>query len=215
MKYKLLYGMTLSVFVVVGAVPALANGVLDGPYIGVKGGRDTYHMKYTATYDDGIDTGSATVDNIGGTGFQGGIFAGYDLEVSGSHLAVEGEYDFGSADTVFSVTANGLTLATTVEARHTFGFSARYGYEVLPRAMLYVRGGWVRTNFKSSDGSSDNLDGWRFGGGIELGLSRRVSLRAEYLYTDYDNLTYVDPGISTETLSVAGDQFNLGLAVRF
>lgn len=195
-----------------------AAGRLDGFYVGGKVTRDTYSDDINVTATDGIDTASFGIDSLSGDGFAAALFIGYDLEVNRWHLGIEGEYGFSGADMNFSYELNGTEEVASIEARETYGATARFGYEVMNGALVYGRAGWVETKFRGNPGTSTREDGPRFGGGVELALSDQLSVRAEYLFTDYGNsTTTVTEANVTETWeeSVTGEAFNLGLAVRF
>lgn len=164
------------------AAPAHAD-TLDGPYVGVTAGWERNEIA------DRIDarpiTGEASRDAL----VLGG-YAGYNFKATDRILI--------GADAGFSATVDDKARATsagralTIDPRYGFDLSARAGYLVTDKALVYVRGGYantrVRTTFAPATGgpivTSDNHDGWQVGGGLEYAISDRISTRAEYRYSD-------------------------------
>ncbi len=76
----------------------------------------------------------------------------------------------------------------TIDPRHAFDISARAGYFVTEKALLYVRGGYAdirtRTSTATNMVTTSNLDGWLAGGGIEYAVTDHINARLEYRYTD-------------------------------
>ena len=80
----------------------------------------------------------------------------------------------------------------TIDPRYSFDLSARAGYLVTDKALVYVRGGYANTRVRTARSTattivrdSDNLDGWQVGGGLEYAISEKVSARVEYRYSDF------------------------------
>jgi outer membrane immunogenic protein len=154
-----------------------------------------------------------------------GALAGYDdikLSVpgvgSGSEgdalfgAVVGGEYDFGPgsagieaefSDSNVGVAATDVDVIgdkATLSAGRDVYIGARAGFNLSPRAVLYVKGGYTNLRFNASydDGAGStfkehvNRDGLRVGGGAEFALTRNIRLRGEYRYSDYKSY---DPGI--------------------
>ena len=69
---------------------------------------------------------------------------------------------------------------------------ARLGYQIDPNAMLYVKGGYTNAKVKlayddnvgNAFSLSDELDGYRVGGGLEVSADNKF-VRLEYRYSDY------------------------------
>lgn len=164
------------------AAPAQAD-TFEGPYVGVTAGWERSEIA------DRIDarpiTGEASRDAL----VLGG-YAGYNLKAT-DRIVIGAEAGFSAAvDDQARVTSGGRPL--TIDPRYSFDLSARAGYLVTDKALVYVRGGYansrVRTTFAPATGSpivtSDNLDGWQIGGGVEYAISDKISARAEYRYSD-------------------------------
>ena len=187
-------------FMLVGAAiaalssaPAFAQE-FQGPYVGVQAG---------------WDQGKAVGDQQ--DAFVGGVFAGYDHEVIPNVvLGVEGGFSLGASD---RIGPNGPDNAS-LDPRYSFDASARAGYVLGERNLLYVRGGYANTRARLTrdvDGVSvsdrDNYDGWFVGGGVERKLLDNVSTRVEYRYSDF--------GDNIDTGKYERHQVLAGVAYRF
>jgi outer membrane immunogenic protein len=131
----------------------------------------------------------AAIDNRQDT-YTGGVFAGYDYRASDKVvIGAEAGFNLSGDDELRSSTADGFV---EVDPRHSFDLTARAGYLVTPRTLVYARGGYenVRARLRVEDDGqvalrdSDNLDGWLAGGGVEHALADNVSARLEYRYSD-------------------------------
>jgi outer membrane immunogenic protein len=163
-------------------VPAQAE-TFDGPYVGVTAGWERSEVA------DRIDTRPITGEASRDALVLGG-YAGYNLKAT-DRVIIGAEAGFSAAiDDQARATSGGQPL--TIDPRYSFDLSLRAGYLLTDKALAYVRGGYansrVRTTYAPATGSpvltSDNLDGWQLGGGIEYALTERVSARAEYRFTD-------------------------------
>ena len=121
-----------------------------------------------------------------------GGYAGYNYKLS-EKVVIGAEAGFTATvdDRIRTASAgNGLTI----DPRYSFDLTARAGYLVTDKALVYVRGGYannrVRTSLDTGTGvlrDSDNLDGWLVGGGLEYAITDKISARAEYRYSDFGN----------------------------
>ncbi len=162
--------------------PAQAE-TYNGPYVGVTAGWERGEIA------DRIKTqpinGEASRDAL----VLGG-YAGYNHKVT-DRIVIGAEAGF-SATVDDRVSATSAGRALTIDPRYSFDLSARAGYLVTDKALVYVRGGYantrVRTTLAAASGpvtASDNLDGWQVGGGVEYAITDRISARAEYRYSDF------------------------------
>lgn len=113
-------------------------------------------------------------------GFTYGGTVGYDLDVNGVLLGVEGEY---ADSTTKRTLGNGLTLEPN---REIYG-GIRLGGEVAKNTLLYAKGGYVNSKMSIEGGEtaiSDKLDGYRLGAGVEH-IRNNVFGRIEYRFSDY------------------------------
>ncbi|CAN5340421.1 porin family protein [soil metagenome] len=178
------------------ATPALAQerAPFTGPHVEITGGWDRL-------------TGS---DGNGGhkDGFVGGVGAGYDAQVGGVIIGIEGE----ATESTNKIRANNVLVAgdsTRVTAGRDLYVGARLGYAVRPATLLYVKGGYTNARFgaKYNDGLNNisgghaNADGYRVGAGIEQKLTTFGPggfVRAEYRYSNYSNLNVGTSNIDTD-----------------
>jgi|SRR5579862_3467177 len=123
-----------------------------------------------------------------------GVTAGYNYQSGPFVAGVEGDINFGSVSGNSSpfggVSANGNVTSEG-------SLRARVGYAI-DRALLYITGGYTGANLKGTvtDFASNPsifasqsvfLNGWVLGAGMEFAITRNVSVKAEYLFSDYGN----------------------------
>ena len=153
------------------SVPAFAQE-FQGPYVGAQAG-----WNHDIAINDDKD---AVV---------GGVFAGYDQQVTPNVvLGVEGGFSLGASDRIGPSGVNNASI----DPHYAFDVSARAGYVVGDRNLLYVRGGYANTRARlthdiAGGTFSDNrtYDGWFVGGGVERKLLDNVSTRIEYRFNDF------------------------------
>lgn len=152
------------------ASPALAQS-FQGPYVGAQAG-----WNHGVAINDKQDS------------FVGGVFAGYDHEVAPNVvLGAEGGFSLGASDRI----GPAGTDAATIDPHYSFDLSARAGYVLGERSLLYARGGYAnerarltRTVGEATVSDNRTYDGWFVGGGVEHKLLDNVSTRLEYRYSD-------------------------------
>jgi len=156
-------------------VPAFAAddaNAFNGPFVGIQGGWQQDRLGINV----GLGSGTLKSD-----GFAYGGQIGYDLRVSpnvvlGAEVALTGRT--GSED------IGGIEIS----AGRTIGATARLGYLLGDKHLIYARGGYSNARFSSDDGiskDSANRDGFTIGAGYEQAFARNVSARIEYNYSDY------------------------------
>jgi outer membrane immunogenic protein len=164
------------------AIPAHAE-TLDGPYVGVQAGWNRGEIADAATETLPLDAeASRDALVIGG-------YAGYNHRI-GKSFVIGAEAGFsGAVDDEIRAQSNGN--AVTLDPRYSFDLGARAGYLVTEETLVYVRGGYANTRVRATvEGeenvvrSSENLDGWFVGGGVERAITDRISARVEYRYSD-------------------------------
>lgn len=186
------------------SVPALADP-FSGLYAGAQVGSDNYKAKVEGT--NGL-----SIDGIGVTGLEGGLFAGFDVPLgSALFVGVEGNALISGAKA--SADLGGTTLEA--KANWTYGVSGRIGTKLGERTALYARAGWSDTHFKLyEDGTkvwSAQKSGLLVGGGLEHYVSKHSSLRVEYGYTMYGTLD----ASPTQSVKANNQQISIGYAVHF
>lgn len=164
------------------AAPAQAE-TFDGPYVGVTAGWDRGEVSDRIN-SQAVDS-QASRDSL----VLGG-YAGYNYKLS-EKVVIGAEAGFtATIDDRIRGASAGQSLV--VDPRYSFDLTARAGYLVTDKALVYVRGGYanqrVRTSLDTGNGlvrDSDSLDGWVLGGGLEYAITDKVSARVEYRYSDF------------------------------
>lgn len=169
------------------AAPAFAQEEkqFHGPWIGVTAGYDVF------------DAGAAEEEDSSEDGVAYGVALGYDFNFGGFVAGVEGEISDSSVS---------ASEADVFEAGDDFELTTgrdlyagiRLGVPVSETVMIYGKGGYTNQRFElaySLDGDvesgSDNIDGFRVGGGAELALDQ-IFARLEYRYSDYGSFSDAD-----------------------
>jgi outer membrane immunogenic protein len=143
---------------------------------------------------------AAPVAAAGFTGIRGEVTVGLDDAINAPDVT---DVTYGAtvgvdisplSNVIVGVEAN----LDNVFDRRNIGASARVGYVVRPDWLVYAKGGY--TNYR--DVTSQNLDGFRVGGGVEHNISARSFVRAEYRYSDFQGDTGAHGAV-------------LGLGIRF
>jgi outer membrane immunogenic protein len=194
-----------------GQPQPLSHDRWSGFYVG---GSLGYHAVHTAGIFDGVEpAGTPDLANIGGDGLNLGVAAGYDWQWNHLVAGVEADASWGGFSRSYttiqdgSVTEAGLLsypivgdLAYLATLRGRLGF-----HSTLPGghdALFYVTGGAAFTQFDMdvADGRSKvafDAVGTVVGGGVELALNDRSSIRAEYLHHTFGKqLDIADVGTS-------------------
>ena len=149
------------------------------------------------------------------TSFLGGAHLGYNLQSGPLVYGVEADIAYVDANKTSSFTSTATVLGTTLTttARHKIDYlgtvRARVGYAPSGNALIYATGGLAYGGVKDSASvignaapttlvwtgeTSGTRTGWTLGGGGELKLSDRLSLRGEYLYYDLGSRTTTAAG---------------------
>jgi outer membrane immunogenic protein len=121
-----------------------------------------------------------------------GLTAGYNYQSGPLVFGVEGDIDFGSVSGT-GYPAPGTSATGSVNGEGSI--RARFGY-AFDHTLVYVTGGYTGANLKGSladlsaapnfyDSQSTYLNGFVVGTGIEYALTRNISVKAEYLFSDY------------------------------
>jgi len=187
------------------AVPARAADLPRGPYLS-----DTYGgYNWTGFYaglNVGYDWGSATNTNLSPSGFAGGAQGGFNWQ-AGS-IVLGGETDLqvsGASDNAGAFKFSNPWFGT---------LRGRAGY-ALNNILFYGTGGLAYGGGKAELAGlseSHSAIGWTAGGGLEVGLTRRWTVKAEYLYVDLGAQNYAITGLSHE---ITANVLRFGANFRF
>lgn len=194
--------LLLAASVAAVAVPAQAE-TFNGPYIGVTTGWDRGEFAKSTLGAQAIDA------RVSRDSLVLGAYAGYNYKVA-NRIVIGAEAGFsGTVDDRSRAVSSGRAL--TIDPRYSFDLTARAGYLVSDKALVYVRGGYannrVRTTLATTAGlvrQSDNLDGWLVGGGVEYAITERISARLEYRFSDFGR----DAGVYDRHQTLVGVSYN-------
>ena len=131
-------------------------------------------------------------------GFAGGGTIGYNYQMGGVVLGVEGDFDFLNAhDSRQLNTAYFDRLSTSIDWLATA--RVRAGYTFGP-ALVYATGGAAFAKFESDEfysfpgygtiSDSETKIGFAVGGGVEYVLTANLSMKTEYLYADFGKQSF-------------------------
>jgi outer membrane immunogenic protein len=199
------------------AAPAAGGYDWTGAYIGAHAGygwgkadTDFNPLPSAATF---INLAPTTLQ-LRPRGFNGGVQGGYNWQFG--HLVVGGETDFTWSDmrrtrTVTPITQNngtpfpGAGFITTTQKTEWFGtLRPRLGYAA-GKLLIYGTAGLAYGNVRSSANVdfrpfgtvqypaflSKTTAGWTAGGGMEIGITKHLSIKSEYLYYDLGKINTV------------------------
>ncbi|MES2441976.1 MAG: outer membrane beta-barrel protein [Pseudomonadota bacterium] len=161
--------------------------------------------------DDGANSGTKATDGV----VYGGA-VGYDFQVGGAVLGIEGEVTGATTkdETTGLVTAGDNYR---VSAGRDLYAGVRAGFLVGPRTLLYAKGGYTnaRINTRYTLGATtteahDDAEGWRAGAGAEFLVSNNVYVKGEYRYSNYSNIDGTNVDIDLDRHQVVA-----GVGFRF
>ncbi|MEI7599814.1 MAG: hypothetical protein WCJ41_10885 [Aestuariivirga sp.] len=210
----------------------LAGATYDwsGGYVGVNTGvaLNSSQMKSDYSYNGQEDIGEDELNlideldntsNVGGAGFEAGVVAGYNMQMSSFVLGVEGDFNYlgfeGNVKNNVSETMSEVLASEGVNAYEKIDYQgnwygtvrARVGY-AKDSFLVYGTGGlaYGELSLKQSLNASTDIEsaswnsegdawkfGWTLGGGIEYAVDR-WTLGLEYLYVDLGTYTWDSMG---------------------
>jgi outer membrane immunogenic protein len=160
---------------------------------------------------------AAGTGSMSGSGFTGGIQAGYNWQTSNIVYGLEVDFGAFSIDAKRQVTgsfpggflAGQFTITNSADADWLFTARGRYGW-VFSNVLAYVTGGLAVTQittantysdtgfgFTANGNASATRLGWTLGGGLEWALGKNWTIKTEYLYLDFgkvDATGSINPG---------------------
>lgn len=232
MKYVILAGALVAAV----AVPAQAQAQeFSGFRIEARGGWEEARARVTMPNpddDEEVDGDEFVTAPNNDSAISYGLELGYDLPV-GNSLVLGAYAGIGFSDAGQCAELIGDDLACA-DAGRTFTLGARAGVPLGETALLYVKGGYsngrlqtsydndVTDNDDDAPGAiaqfNDNFDGYHAGGGIEFALRGGIYAKAEYLYTDYGNGSYLLDDLAGDPVLQVGSsrhQAMVGVGFRF
>ncbi|MCB1499238.1 MAG: porin family protein [Bauldia sp.] len=183
------------------AAPAMFDW--GGAYFGAVGGYGWASSGVEVTIGPGRESGTLTYD-----GAVGGAFAGYNWQAGAFVGGLEGD-----------IMASGMAWKARgggIENNWNGTFRARAGVAFggfMPYVTAGVGFGGIDLKVPRDSDSRTGV-GWVAGGGAEVALSKNLTFRAEYRYTDYGTDTYRVHG---EKIDIGFDSSEVltGLAFKF
>ena len=145
------------------------NGIWTGFYLG-----GTYGWSGGT---NAVNGGSGAFDTDL-SGSLGSVFAGYNYQMGGTVIGLEGDIGTGPFD--------GATGVVSSELNSFGSIRARAGVLLSPSFLLYATGGLALASFDFKTNGitqSQSFAGYQVGAGTELMFAPQWTLRLEYLYT--------------------------------
>jgi outer membrane immunogenic protein len=161
--------------------PPEAPGATTGPAVSAAG---------TGTLSDGA--------------FTAGVQAGFNLQAAGLVFGLEADTQSFRLGASQSVTVPGLaTVVTSFDTDWLFTARSRVGLPIAPSLLVYATTGFALTDLSVSNsvttiGAASQrglVTGKVFGAGAEWALSRNWTLRGEYLFLDFGNVSVNAPTV--------------------
>jgi opacity protein-like surface antigen len=130
----------------------------------------------------------------------GGVQLGYNIQASNFLYGIEA--DFGGMDSSgsasFTDPKNPQRILFVSSAGGFYGDVTGRGGIILGNTLIYAKGGFafftgdvrVTDAYDGINQNSGTFTGWTLGGGIEYQMSPNWTLKAEYLYFDFDNSNF-------------------------
>ena len=125
-----------------------------------------------------------------------GVGVGYDFQMGGAVVGIEGE---AAASTTDECVTDAVTTGDELcfKAKRDLYAGARIGTVVGSSTLLYAKGGYTNARYglEYDDGGSGagdydlsrNLDGARIGAGLEHAIGPNSFVKAEYRYSNYED----------------------------
>ncbi len=136
------------------------------------------------------------------TGARIGATLGYDKTHGQDGFTYGGSFGYDKAITPKITLGAEATLedSTTkfggIHASRDLAISARAGYVLTPKILAFAKVGYDTTRIEANGAGHTNLEGVRFGGGLEYAVTPKTYISAEYRRTEYeDNFAGRDAGI--------------------
>ena len=214
------------------------NDTWKGFYVGAYGGGD-FNRSNVATSTVFASPGyfqttsvaainAAGIQQIKPNGFTGGGTFGYNHQ-SGA-LVVGAELDFGAMNANKGVSSGGtypccgtagFTINQATKTRWLMTARPRVGVAV-GNAMIYGTGGLAVTdvnyaatftdtfgNATESAAFKKNKAGWTLGGGAEVKVANRWSIKGEYLYTDFGSISVTSNNLNAASIASIANTPNI------
>lgn len=170
--------------------------------------------------DDGVDTGENEGDEtVDGVVY--GVAAGYDFDLGGVVLGVEGEFSESTGEQENDESVDGFSAR--IQTGRDLYVGGRVGFPVTPSTLVYAKGGYTNTSIEAayedeveSFEFDSNVDGYRLGAGVEQKFGTNLYGKIEYRYSNYDSLDFDDgPEDLVTDIDLDRHQVVAGIGMRF
>ena len=203
---------------------------LSGPYAGVKLGFGTLTSEVNGLHSEGGGAESGPFSyqsDFAGQKFTSGLFLGYGKSFDRVYVGAEFEAEVNATEWFRKRKTSGGGRNFSAEAKEAYAASARLGYQCRNGSLAYLKAGVVTAKVitryaKGSNRDNDiysdrDVDGIRFGGGIETSLTPAAFVRLEYTHTEYEDYDLVTAHTNSDQLNFEHrqDMVSLGLGFRF
>ncbi len=214
---KLIVSLAAGAAAIAGSLPAQAQ---DAPFTGLRagviGGLDI--VRPGSTEDSDVDGDDQSVE-----GFLYGIDAGFDVNLGGFVLGVEGEYSDSTGRTRTDRRDPNFFGYGEVAPGRDLYIGGRAGILASPTTLVYAKGGYTnaRLNVIASNGTVDSeerfrLDGWRIGAGVEQSIGRNSYAKLEYRYSNYTDADFrLSGGATSDVFEIDTDRHQIAAGVGF
>ena len=198
------------------ATPALAqdvNPTFTGPRVEAILGYD--HVGAGSDFDNDNGRDDQSID-----GLLYGVGVGYDVNLGGAVVGVEGEWTDSTAKSDRFDPTDQFGFGRVSQGRDLY-VGARAGILADPATLVYVKGGYTNSklnvlagNTNETTDTSFKLDGWRIGGGVERAINANTFAKVEYRYSNYtDGRLDFPNGATSERFDVDTDRHQVVASV--
>lgn len=179
------------------------------------GGHVGYLWGRTRVEEDGL----VTEPNASTSGVIGGVMAGYNWQTGPWVFGVEGDFGWTNAHGTGLQTPT-IVTPNTYDVNWTGHVRGRFGY-AFDNWLLFIAGGFAVADFEFHEGESvvqppgGRYNGWSIGGGAEVGITRNLVGRIEYLYDDFGSKDYIGVTGDPYRVHFTGQTLRGALAWKF
>ena len=221
-KKNILLGTVAASMIAVVAAPAFAaDAVMEQPPAPPAAPMETAPVATWAGPYAGIALGygfsgeTNATDTLGATnsietdGFLGSGFAGWNGQSGSFVYGVEGDVGYNGMD--------GGNAGLSTEGGVDGSLRARLGFAATDNILIYGTAGGAGGRHELSDATSSDTQtmwGWTAGAGVDVKMTERSFVRAEYRYTDLGSESYV---LDSDTYDVdaTSNKLMLGFGMNF
>ena len=161
-------------------------------------------------------------------GVSEGIFAGYRMTFDRLVLGIEADGTLSNADSkTLQYNGFGFVVDTKFTKRNSFGIGPRVGYLVSDKVLGFLGVDYTRGTFERHEtingafplgcsfgvcsNGSNTLNGFRFGGGVEVAATDNFHMRIDFQHTNWQSKSFTDVGGGTATINPSDNTARLGL----